>query len=167
MIIRVQALTLTSSTFCVFQREESQTLAQKLQQRVSSVESLFRVSGRAEGLFRSGSRDSLVRSASRESLTALGENEAPGAPAFDPPSDIESEAEDAPGNAEALPKEQLLYRLHRVEKSLANYRGKYSEVLAKVRPTDWNKWHDKKVVCGIIFWYKMSKVLVWLGYIKG
>lgn len=98
---------------------------------MSSVESLFRVSGRAEGLFRSGSRDSLVRSASRESLTPLGENEAPGAPAFDPPSDIESEAEDAPGNMEALSKEQLLYRLHRVEKSLANYRGKYSEVLAK------------------------------------
>lgn len=95
---------------------------------MSSVESLFQVSGRAEGLFRSGSRDSLVRSASRESLTPLGENESSGAPAFDPPSDIESEAEDAPGNAEALSKEQLVYRLHRVEKSLANYRGKYSEV---------------------------------------
>lgn len=27
-----------------------------------------------------------------------------------------------------MPKEQLLHRLHRVEKSLANYRGKYSEV---------------------------------------
>ncbi|XP_017319168.1 golgin subfamily A member 4 isoform X2 [Ictalurus punctatus] len=120
-------------------REESQTLAQKLQQRVSSVESLFRVSGRAEGLFRSGSRDSLVRSASRESLTALGENEAPGAPAFDPPSDIESEAEDAPGNAEALPKEQLLYRLHRVEKSLANYRGKYSELVTAYRTVQRDK----------------------------
>ncbi|XP_053476606.1 golgin subfamily A member 4 isoform X2 [Ictalurus furcatus] len=120
-------------------REESQTLAQKLQQRVSSVESLFRVSGRAEGLFRSGSRDSLVRSASRESLTPLGENEAPGAPAFDPPSDIESEAEDAPGNAEALPKEQLLYRLHRVEKSLANYRGKYSELVTAYRTVQRDK----------------------------
>ncbi|KAK3573603.1 hypothetical protein QTP86_030008 [Hemibagrus guttatus] len=114
-------------------REESQSLAQKLQQRVSSVESLFRVSGRAEGLFRSGSRDSLVRSASRESLTPLGENETSGAPAFDPPSDIESEAEDAPGNAEALSKEQLVYRLHRVEKSLANYRGKYSELVTAYR----------------------------------
>ncbi|XP_034157108.2 golgin subfamily A member 4 isoform X2 [Pangasianodon hypophthalmus] len=120
-------------------REESQSLAQKLQQRVSSVESLFRVSGRAEGLFRSGSRDSLVRSASRESLTPLGENEAPGAPAFDPPSDIESEAEDAPGNTEALSKEQLLYRLHRVEKSLANYRGKYSELVTAYRTVQRDK----------------------------
>ncbi|MCJ8730858.1 hypothetical protein PDJAM_G00189280 [Pangasius djambal] len=119
--------------------KESQSLAQKLQQRVSSVESLFRVSGRAEGLFRSGSRDSLVRSASRESLTPLGENEAPGAPAFDPPSDIESEAEDAPGNTEALSKEQLLYRLHRVEKSLANYRGKYSELVTAYRTVQRDK----------------------------
>ncbi|KAF7710985.1 hypothetical protein HF521_009857 [Silurus meridionalis] len=114
-------------------REEAQSLAQKLQQRVSSVESLFRVSGRAEGLFRSGSRDSLVRSSSRESLTPLGENEASGAPVFDPPSDIESEAEDGPGNAEALSKEQLIYRLHRVEKSLSNYRGKYSELVTAYR----------------------------------
>lgn len=118
-------------------------MAQKLQQRVSSVESLFWGSGRAENLFRSGSRDSLVRSTSRESLTPLAENEAPGAPAFDPPSDIESEAEDAPGNAEALSKEQLLYRLHRVEKSLGNYRGKYSEVVAIDRNTDRNKGHCK------------------------
>ena len=109
------------------QREEPQSLAQKLQRRVSSVESLFRGSGRAEGLFRSGSRESLVRSPSRDSLTPLGDNEV--TPAYDPPSDIESEAEDSPGNAEALSKEQLLHRLHRVEKSLANYRGKYSEVL--------------------------------------
>ncbi|KAG7334316.1 hypothetical protein KOW79_002723 [Hemibagrus wyckioides] len=120
-------------------REESQSLAQKLQQRVSSVESLFRVSGRAEGLFRSGSRDSLVRSASRESLTPLGENETSGAPAFDPPSDIESEAEDALGNAEALSKEQLVYRLHRVEKSLANYRGKYSELVTAYRTVQRDK----------------------------
>ncbi|KAI5611533.1 golgin subfamily A member 4 isoform X1, partial [Silurus asotus] len=113
--------------------KEAQSLAQKLQQRVSSVESLFRVSGRTEGLFRSGSRDSLVRSSSRESLTPLGENEASGAPVFDPPSDIESEAEDGPGNAEALSKEQLIYRLHRVEKSLSNYRGKYSELVTAYR----------------------------------
>ncbi|KAM9476755.1 golgin subfamily A member 4 isoform 2-T2 [Clarias gariepinus] len=120
-------------------REESQSLAQKLQQRVSSVESLFRVSGRAEGLFRSGSRDSLVRSSSRESLTPLGENEVPGSPAFDPPLDIESETEDAPANAEALSKDQLLYRLHRVEKSLANYRGKYSELVTAYRTVQRDK----------------------------
>lgn len=106
---------------------------------MSSVESLFRVSGRAEGVFHSGSRDSLAHSTSRESLTSLGENEAPGAPAFDPPSDIESEAEETPGNAEALSKEQLIYRLQKVEKSLANYRGKYSEVYWLTRNTDSNE----------------------------
>ncbi|KAL7890488.1 hypothetical protein AOLI_G00027460 [Acnodon oligacanthus] len=118
-------------------REEPQSLAQKLQQRVSSVESLFRGSGRAEGLFRSGSRESLVRSPSRESLTPLGDNEV--TPAYDPPSDIESEAEDSPGNAEALSKEQLLHRLHRVEKSLANYRGKYSELVTAYRTVQRDK----------------------------
>uniref|UniRef100_A0A673NKI9 Golgin subfamily A member 4-like n=1 Tax=Sinocyclocheilus rhinocerous TaxID=307959 RepID=A0A673NKI9_9TELE len=110
------------------EKEESQSLAQKLQQKVSSVESLLRGSARGEGLFRSGSRDSLVRSSSRESLTLVGENEAQSSPAFDPPSDIESEAEDSPGSAESLSKEQLLNRLHRLERSLGNYRGKYSEV---------------------------------------
>ncbi|KAL6487645.1 hypothetical protein MHYP_G00042710 [Metynnis hypsauchen] len=118
-------------------REEPQSLAQKLQQRVSSVESLFRGSGRAEGLFRSGSRESLVRSPSRDSLTPLGDNEV--TPTYDPPSDIESEAEDSPGNAEALSKEQLLHRLHRVEKSLANYRGKYSELVTAYRTVQRDK----------------------------
>uniref|UniRef100_A0AAR2L3I3 GRIP domain-containing protein n=1 Tax=Pygocentrus nattereri TaxID=42514 RepID=A0AAR2L3I3_PYGNA len=118
-------------------REEPQSLAQKLQQRVSSVESLFRGSGRAEGLFRSGSRESLVRSPSRDSLTPLGDNEV--TPAYDPPSDIESEAEESPGNAEALSKEQLLHRLHRVEKSLANYRGKYSELVTAYRTVQRDK----------------------------
>lgn len=89
------------------------------------MESLLRGSGRGEGLFRSGSRDSLARSSSRESLTLIGENDAQ---SYDPPSDIESEAEDSPGSVESLSKEQLLNRLHRVERSLGNYRGKYSEV---------------------------------------
>jgi len=90
------------------------------------VESLIRSgASRAESLFRSPSRESLVRSSSRESLTPLGEGE----PGYDPASDIESEAEDnAAGSMEALSKEQLLHRLHRVERSLGNYRGKYSEV---------------------------------------
>lgn len=92
------------------------------------MESLLRGSGRGEGLFRSGSRDSLVRSSSRESLTLIGENDAQSSLAYDPPSDIESEAEDSPGSVESLSKEQLLNRLHRVERSLGNYRGKYSEV---------------------------------------
>lgn len=92
------------------------------------MESLLRGSGRGEGLFRSGSRDSLARSSSRESLTLIGENDAQSSLAYDPPSDIESEAEDSPGSVESLSKEQLLNRLHRVERSLGNYRGKYSEV---------------------------------------
>ncbi|KAI4897230.1 hypothetical protein NFI96_022229 [Prochilodus magdalenae] len=120
-----------------YHREETQSLAQKLQQRVSSVESLFRGSGRAEGLFRAGSRESLVRSPSRDSLTPQGDSEV--TPAYDPPSDIESEAEDSPGNAEALSKEQLLHRLHRVEKSLANYRGKYSELVTAYRTVQRDK----------------------------
>ncbi|XP_026882314.2 golgin subfamily A member 4 isoform X2 [Electrophorus electricus] len=114
-------------------QEESQSLAQKLQQRVSSVESLFRGSGRAEGLFRSSSRESLVFSSSWESLTPLGESEVSSNQAFDPPSDIESEAEDIPGNADALSKEHLLHRLHRVEKSLTNYRREYSELVIAYR----------------------------------
>lgn len=54
--------------------------------------------------------------------------ESPSAPAYDPPSDIESEAEEPPGSVESLSKEQLLHRMLRVERSLGKYRGKYSEV---------------------------------------
>lgn len=93
------------------------------------MESLIRSgASRAENLFRSPSKENLVRSSSRDSLTPLGENESQGAPTYDPPSDIESEAEEPPGSAESLSKEQLLHRLLRVERSLGKYRGKYSEV---------------------------------------
>ncbi|XP_042183333.1 golgin subfamily A member 4 isoform X2 [Oncorhynchus tshawytscha] len=127
------------------QREESQSFTQKL--RVPSVESLLlRGASRAEGLFRSPPKEGLNRSPSLNSLTPLGENEAlaspsatpptpaydPPSPAYDPPSDIESEAEESYGSPEvlsALSREQLIHRLHRVEKSLGNYRGKYSEEL--------------------------------------
>uniref|UniRef100_A0A674BZS3 Golgin A4 n=1 Tax=Salmo trutta TaxID=8032 RepID=A0A674BZS3_SALTR len=118
------------------QREESQSLTQKL--RVPSVESLLRGASRAEGLFRSPPKEGLNRSPSLNSLTPLGENEAlaspsatPPTPAYDPPSDIESEAEESYGSPEvlsALSREQLIHRLHRVEKSLGSYRGKCSEV---------------------------------------
>lgn len=111
------------------QREETQSFAQKLQLKVPSMESLIRSgASRAENLFRSPSKESLVRSSSRESLTPLGENDSPGVPTYDPPSDIESEAEEPSGNLESLPKDQLLQRLLRVERSLGKYRGKYSEV---------------------------------------
>lgn len=93
------------------------------------MESLIRGgASRAENLFRSPSKENLVRSSSRDSLTPLGENEPQGTPTYDPPSDIESEAEEPPGSAETLSKEQLLHRLLRVESSLGKYRGKYSEV---------------------------------------
>ncbi|CAB1313207.1 unnamed protein product, partial [Coregonus sp. 'balchen'] len=118
--------------------EESQSFTQKL--RVPSVESLLlRGASRAEGLFRSPSKESLNRSPSLNSLTPLGENvplvspsAVPPTPAYDPPSDIESEAEESYGSPEclsALSKEQLIHRLHRVEKSLGNYRGKYAEAI--------------------------------------
>ncbi|XP_045580777.1 golgin subfamily A member 4 isoform X3 [Salmo salar] len=130
------------------QREESQSLTQKL--RVPSVESLLRGASRAEGLFRSPPKEGLNRSPSLNSLTPLGENEAlaspsatpptpaydPPSPAYDPPSDIESEAEESYGSPEvlsALSREQLIHRLHRVEKSLGNYRGKYSELVNTYR----------------------------------
>ncbi|CAL8300010.1 unnamed protein product [Merluccius merluccius] len=122
------------------QREEPQSFAQKLQLKVPSVESLIRSgASRAESLFRSPSKESLVRSTSRESLTPLGESEPPGTPGYDPSSDIESEAEDSPGNAEAYSKEQLLHHLHRVERSLGNYRGKYSELLTAYRTAQRDK----------------------------
>lgn len=92
------------------------------------MESLIRSgTSRAENLFRSPSKENLVRSSSRDSLTPLGESDS-GGPSYDPPSDIESEAEEPPGTAEALSKEQLVHRLLRVERSLGKYRGKYSEV---------------------------------------
>ncbi|XP_047208230.1 golgin subfamily A member 4 isoform X3 [Girardinichthys multiradiatus] len=113
-------------------KEDSQSFVQKL--KVPSMESLIRGgASRAENLFRSSSKENLVRSASRESLTPLGENEPSGGPAYDPPSDIESEAEDPPGSAEALSKEQLLHRLLQVERSLGKYRGKYSELVTAYR----------------------------------
>ncbi|KAM9847690.1 golgin subfamily A member 4 isoform 2-T2 [Aulostomus maculatus] len=116
------------------QREDPQSFAQKLQLKVPSMESLIRGgASRAESLFRSPSKESLVRSSSRDSLTPLGESEATGAPTFDPPSDIESEAEETPGNADSLSKEQLLHRLLRVERSLGKYRAKYSELVTAYR----------------------------------
>ncbi|XP_069001042.1 golgin subfamily A member 4 isoform X1 [Embiotoca jacksoni] len=121
-------------------REEPQSFAQKLQLRVPSMESLIRGgASRAENLFRSPSKENLVRSPSRDSLTPLGENESPGAPTYDPPSDIESEAEEPPGNAESLSKEQLLHRLLRVERSLGKYRGKYSELVTTYRTVQRDK----------------------------
>lgn len=107
------------------QSGDVQTFAQKLQLRVPSVESLFR-SPIKESIFRSSSKESLVRTSSRESLNRLDLDYS--AATFDPPSDMESEAEDSLGNSDSLNKEQLIQRLRRMERSLSSYRGKYSEV---------------------------------------
>ncbi|XP_056291197.1 golgin subfamily A member 4 isoform X2 [Pseudoliparis swirei] len=121
-------------------RREETSFPQKLQLRVPSMESLIRGgASRAESLFRSPSKENLVRSSSRESLTPLGENEPPGTPSYDPPSDIESEAEEPPGSAESLSKEQLMHRLLRVESSLGKYRGKYSELVTAFRTVQRDK----------------------------
>ncbi|XP_066441811.1 golgin subfamily A member 4 isoform X2 [Eleutherodactylus coqui] len=118
------------------QKNEPQSFAQKLQLRVPSMESLFR-SPVKETLFRSPSKESLVRSSSRESLNRIDGDIS--VPVFDPPSDIESEAEDALGSHEGLTKEQLFHRLHRMDKSLSNYRGKYSELVTAYRTVQRDK----------------------------
>nr|XP_055237248.1 golgin subfamily A member 4 isoform X11 [Gorilla gorilla gorilla] len=106
------------------QSGDTQSFAQKLQLRVPSVESLFR-SPIKESLFRSSSKESLVRTSSRESLNRLDLDSSTAS--FDPPSDMDSEAEDLVGNSDSLNKEQLIQRLRRMERSLSSYRGKYSE----------------------------------------
>ncbi|XP_069071230.1 golgin subfamily A member 4 isoform X2 [Pleurodeles waltl] len=112
------------------QRNDQQSFTQKLQLRVPSMESLFR-SPVKETLFRSPSKESLVRSGSRDSLNRI-DSDGP-ATTFDPPSDIESEAEESSTNLEGLTKEQLFQRLRRMERSLGNYRGKYSELVTTYR----------------------------------
>lgn len=109
------------------QSGDTQTFAQKLQLRVPSMESLFR-SPIKESLFRS-SKESLVRTSSRESLNQLDLDCS--AATFDPPSDMESETDDALWTSDSLNREQLLQRLRRMERSLSSYRGKYSEVGAR------------------------------------
>ncbi|XP_021061893.1 golgin subfamily A member 4 isoform X5 [Mus pahari] len=121
---------------------DTQTFAQKLQLRVPSMESLFR-SPIKESLFRS-SKESLVRTSSRESLSQLDLDCS--AATFDPPSDMESEAEDAPWNSDSLNREQLLQRLRRMERSLSSYRGKYSELVTAFQTLQ----REKKKLQGIL-----------------
>ncbi|KAJ6661942.1 hypothetical protein lerEdw1_012789 [Lerista edwardsae] len=125
------------------QPSDVQSFAQKLQLRVPSMESLFR-SPLKESLFRSSSKESLVRTSSRDSLNKL-DFDSPG-PTFDPPSDVESEAEELPGNVDSLPKEQLLQRLRRLERSLGSYRGKYSELVTAYQTVQ----REKKKLQGIL-----------------
>ncbi|XP_075403171.1 golgin subfamily A member 4 isoform X2 [Tenrec ecaudatus] len=131
-----------SEPAALLQSSDSQSFAQKLQLRVPSMESLFR-SPIKESLFRSSSKESLVRTSSRESLNRL---DLECSPPFDPPSDMESEAEDSLGNSDSLSKEQLIHRLRRMERSLSNYRGKYSELVTAYQTLH----REKKKLQGIL-----------------
>uniref|UniRef100_A0A2I3HRL3 Golgin A4 n=1 Tax=Nomascus leucogenys TaxID=61853 RepID=A0A2I3HRL3_NOMLE len=125
------------------QSGDTQSFAQKLQLRVPSVESLFR-SPIKESLFQSSSKESLVRTSSRESLNRLELDSS--AVSFDPPSDMDSEAEDLVGNSDSLNKEQLIQRLRRMERSLSSYRGKYSELVTAYQMLQ----REKKKLQGIL-----------------
>ncbi|XP_067837468.1 golgin subfamily A member 4 isoform X2 [Heptranchias perlo] len=114
------------------QKPETQSFAQKLQLRVPSMESLFRASSK-EALFQSPSKESLVRSASRESLNRNDADVQSSGTTFDPSSDIESEAEDSTGNFESLSKDPSSNQFRRMERSLSNYRLKYSELVTAYR----------------------------------
>ncbi|XP_072908512.1 golgin subfamily A member 4 isoform X2 [Hemitrygon akajei] len=114
------------------QKTEMQSFAQKLQLRVPSMESLFRASSK-ESLFSSPSKDSLVRTASRESLNRIDLDVQSSGAIFDPSSDIESETEDNAGTFESLSKDPSSNQFRRIERSLANYRSKYSELVTAYR----------------------------------
>ncbi|EPQ14460.1 Golgin subfamily A member 4 [Myotis brandtii] len=125
------------------QSGDTQTLAQKLQLRVSSMESLFR-SPIKESLFRSSSKESLVRTSSRESLNRLDLDLS--AATVDPPSDMESETEDSLGNLDSLNKEQLIQWLRRMERRLNSYKGKCSELVTAYQTVQ----REKKKLQGIL-----------------
>ncbi|KAM5232393.1 golgin subfamily A member 4 isoform 3-T3 [Hipposideros larvatus] len=125
------------------QSSDTQSFAQKLQLRVPSMESLFRSPIR-ESLFRSSSKESLVRTSSRESLNRLDLDFS--AATSDPPSDMESEAEDSLGNLDSLNKEQLVQWLRRMERRLNSYKGKYSEIVTAYQTLQ----RDNKKLQGIL-----------------
>ncbi|XP_069776417.1 golgin subfamily A member 4 isoform X3 [Narcine bancroftii] len=114
------------------QKTEMQSFAQKLQLRVPSMESLFRASSK-ESLFSSPSKESLVRTASRESLNRIDTDIQTSGPIFDPSSDIESETEDSAGTFESLSRDPSSNQFRRMERSLGNYRLKYSELVTAYR----------------------------------
>ncbi|XP_058410987.1 golgin subfamily A member 4 isoform X4 [Diceros bicornis minor] len=125
------------------QSDDTQSFAQKLQLRVPSVESLFR-SPIKESLFRSSSKESLARTPSRESLNRFDLDSS--AATFDPPSDMESEAEDSLGNLDSLNKEQLIQWLRRMERRLNSYKGKCSELVTAYQTLQ----REKKKLQGIL-----------------
>lgn len=125
------------------QAGDAQSFVRKLQLRVPSVESLFR-SPIKDSLFRSPSKEHLVQTSSRESLTRFDLDS--DAVAFDPPSDLEGEAEDPLGNLDNLSREHLIQWLRRMERRLKNYNGKYSELAAAYQTLQ----REKKKLHGIL-----------------
>ncbi|XP_074757217.1 golgin subfamily A member 4-like [Athene noctua] len=102
--------------FEFLQLSATQSLAQRLQLRVPSMESLFR-SPVKESLFRSSSKESLFCSSSKESLLGAASKDSlsqldldTAGPNLDPRSDTDSETEEPVGNADSLSKEQMLQR---------------------------------------------------------
>ncbi|XP_060036583.1 golgin subfamily A member 4 isoform X3 [Erinaceus europaeus] len=124
------------------QAGDMQPFTQKLQLRVLSMESLFR-SPIKESLFRSSSKESLVRTSSRESLNRL---DLDSSATFDPPSDVESEAEDSLGNLDSLNKEHLIQCLRRMERRSNGYKVKYSELVTAYQVLQ----REKKKLQGIL-----------------
>lgn len=104
-----------------------QSFVQKRQLRAPSLENLFRASSK-ESVFSSPSKESLLRTASRDSLNRIDADAHISGTIFDPSSDIESETEDSAGTFESLSRDPSSNQFRRMERSLGNYRFKYSEV---------------------------------------
>ncbi|XP_032823328.2 golgin subfamily A member 4 isoform X3 [Petromyzon marinus] len=93
----------------------------KMELRIPSMESLFRT----------GSRDSLNRIDEESQLRAVPQSPTPGPELV---SDIESESEEGStmpsGGIDGLSRDEMAHRLGRMERSLAKYRGRYTELVS-------------------------------------
>ncbi|XP_078254022.1 golgin subfamily A member 4 isoform X3 [Rhinoraja longicauda] len=114
------------------QKTDFQSFAQKRQFRAPSLENLFRASSK-ESVFSSPSKESLLRTVSRESLNRIDADAHISGPIFDPSSDIESETEDSAGTFESLSRDPSSNQFRKMERSLGNYRFKYSELVTAYR----------------------------------
>ncbi|XP_055489488.1 golgin subfamily A member 4 isoform X4 [Leucoraja erinacea] len=114
------------------QKTDLQSFVQKRQLRAPSLENLFRASSK-ESVFSSPSKESLLRTASRDSLNRIDADAHISGTIFDPSSDIESETEDSAGTFESLSRDPSSNQFRRMERSLGNYRFKYSELVTAYR----------------------------------
>ncbi|XP_032876148.1 golgin subfamily A member 4 isoform X3 [Amblyraja radiata] len=114
------------------QKTDLQSFVQKRQFRAPSLENLFRASSK-ESVFSSPSKESLLRTASRDSLNRIDADAHISGAIFDPSSDIESETEDSAGTFESLSRDPSSNQFRRMERSLGNYRFKYSELVTAYR----------------------------------